>query len=138
MARSRWLTRMLWRSLVVSSLVLTLIVARPETSLACDCAGSGAGEPVVFQGLVLVVVPAGKLVRKLTREGQFSGSTLALLLVRDVQSGPRQPLFIVAGGYSADCYVYFHPGHIYSIFGEPRRFGVIQTTICDGSRDARW
>lgn len=124
----------IWRFLAVGALVISMFAVNLSPTLACSCGGGGPYGEVAFVGRAMVVFEGDWVRERLRATKRRFASTVALLAVEDVLYGPRRPFFVVAGGYEADCHVLFEPGAAYTIYGrEKKRFGPLETTICDGS-----
>ena len=124
-----------WRVLAIIVLLLSMFATQPTPTLACSCGNGGGHNEVVFVGRVFAVFEGEWVRERLRANRQRWWSTVAILTVESMKRGPKQPFFTVAGGYDADCRVYFERGATYYINAErPRRgFGPLETTICHGS-----
>jgi len=124
----------IWRFLAVGALFFSMLAVNPSPTWACSCGGGGPYGEVAFVGRAIVVFEGEWVRERLRATKRRFGSTVALLAVDDFWYGPRCPFFVVVGGYDGDCYVAFEPGAAYAIYGsEKRRFGPLETTICNGS-----
>jgi hypothetical protein len=122
------------RLVLIGTLTLAWMVARPTPSLACSCVAGPVETDVVFLGRVILVVDGAWVEERLRAWNSNGGSTIALLKVEQMRQGPPRPFYTVVGGTGgSDCSVPFERGVGYLIHGLHQRFGPLETNVCLGS-----
>ena len=126
------------RLILIGTLTVAWLTARPTPSLACSCVAGPLESDVVFQGRVVVLLEGAWVRERLHVWTPGVSSTVALLNVEQMLEGPPRPFYTVLGGTGqGNCAIRFERGVRYQIHGRHRRFGPLETNMCLGSHSLR-